>query len=172
MSLLNLYLIALNGNGEWVKAFHNGHFYLNNDLANTLDKDFNQIKKQTAEFLVRMAGVGHAYTVDDVINSAPTVPNAEGLSKNLVIEHSGDVIMELMPGWVMIDDYNNPGQISNTTHTLSPTTAPFMILAPGLKARRVDTPVDARAIAPSITGMLHIRSPNGSATPPVSFVKD
>lgn len=170
VSLLNLYLIALHGNGEWVTAFNNGHFYLNAELANTLDKDINLLRRQSADFLVRMSGVGHAYTIDDIVNAAPIVPNAQGLARNTVIEHSGDVVVELIPGWRLLDDYNFIGEtVSELTYYLSPATSSFMISAPDLKAHRINTPVDARAIAPAIAGSLHIRSPNGASTPPVSF---
>ncbi len=34
LSLLNVYLIALHGNGDWVQGFHNGQFFLNHKLIN------------------------------------------------------------------------------------------------------------------------------------------
>lgn len=169
ISLLNLYLIALHGNGEWVTAFNDGHFYLNNELANSLDKDMSQIRRQATEFLVRMAGVGHAYTIDDVVEADVTVPNASGMARNTVIAHSGDVIVELLPGWALVDDFNFKGETPKTVKALAPTTAPFMIVAPEVTSKRIDTTIDARAIAPAVAGMLHIRSPNGSDTAPVNL---
>lgn len=169
ISLLNLYLIALHGNGEWVTAFNNGHFYLNRDLANSLDKDMGEIRRQSTEFLVRMAGVGHAYTIDDIISADISVPKAAGMSRNTVIAHSGDVVVDLIPGWTLIDDFNNPGDKPVNAYSLATTTAPFMLSAPGVQSRRVDLPVDARAIAPSMAGMLHIRSPNGAEIAPISL---
>lgn len=169
VSLLNLYLIALHGNGDWVTAFNNGHFYLNKELANKNNIDISALRRETAEFLVRMSGVGHAYTIDDVITAQPIVPNAEGQSRNVVIEHSGDVIIDLTPGWSLVDDFNNIGQVGSTTYSIAPTTASFMISVPGAPSKRIDTPVDARAIAPAIANMLHIRSPNGAGTPPIAI---
>lgn len=169
ISLLNLYLIALHGNGQWVTAFHNGHFYLNNALAESQGKDIRQIRQQTTDFLRRMAGVSHAYTIDDILEARPSVPYAAARSRNTVTAHSGDAMVDLLPGWVMIDDYNNPAAASSATHAQAsqPPVAPFMILAPDIKPRKLQTPVDARAIAPTISGILHIRPPNGATTPPM-----
>ena len=169
VSLLNLYLIAKYGNGEWVSAYNNGSFYLNKDLANQLDKDINTIRRDASEFLVRMAGVGHAYTIEDVVNAEPKVPNSEGKSRNTVISQSGDVMIELIPGWTMIDDFNVAGATSNLTFSPAPTTSIFLISAPELQPARISDNVDARAIAPALTGMMHIRSPNSASTPAVSF---
>ena len=169
VSLLNLYLIALHGNGEWVKSYHNNQFYLNSDLANSLDKDITLLRRQAADFLVLMSGVGHAYTIEDIISANPVVPNALGKSRNTVIPQAGDVEIELIPGWRLIDDYNFIGQESKTVKALTPTTAPFMIKAPQLNSKRIDAPIDARSIAPAIAGLLHIRAPNGANTPAVSF---
>lgn len=169
ISLLNLYLIAQHGNGEWVTAFNDGHFYLNHQLANTLNKDMDLIRRQTTEFLVRMAGVGHAYTIDDIVRADVSVPNAEGMSRNTVIAHSGDVVVDLLPGWTLVDDFNQPGQVPDNSRALATTTAPFMVLGADLTSRRIETPVDARAVVPALAGMMHIRSPNGVEVAPVTL---
>ena len=169
MSILNLYLIALHGNGEWVKAFHNGNFYLNNDLAKSLNKDISQIRRQAAECLMKMSGVGSAYTIDDIIRSTAQGTKAEGKMRNTIVSQSGDVIVELIPGWSLVDDFNIPNHKPTTTYVQAPSTASFMISAPGYSPKRIETTVDARAIAPAISGMLHIRSPNGANVPAVNL---
>lgn len=169
VSLLNLYLIAKYGNGEWVTAYNDKNFYLNAELAKKLDKDIYTIRRDAADFLIRMAGVGHSYTIEDVINAEPRVPNAEGKSRNTVVANAGDVMIEIIPGWSLIDDYNLAGAKTRYTYSESPTTGIFMISAPGLTPHRIGNTVDARAIAPALAGMMHIRSPNGAGTPAVSF---
>lgn len=169
VSLLNLYLIALYGNGEWVTAFNNGNFYLNAILANERNIEVSTLRRQTADFLVRMAGIGHAYTIDDIVRGDIIVPNASGQARNTIISQSGDVFINLIPGWTLVDDYNFIDHIPQNAYSVAPTTAMFMITAPDIEPKRIDTPVDARAIAPTLAGMLHIRSPNGADTPSVSL---
>lgn len=169
VSLLNLYLIALYGNGEWVTAFNNGNFYLNSSLANERDIDIAHLRRQAADFLVRMAGIGHAYTIDDIVRGDIIVPNAAGQARNTIISQSGDVFVNLIPGWVLVDDYNLIDHVPDIAYALAPSTAMLLLSAPEVESRRIDTPIDARAIAPTLAGMLHIRSPNGAEIPPVSI---
>jgi hypothetical protein len=50
-------------------------------------------------------------------------------------------------------------------------TAPVFILAPVVKAERITTEIDARAIAPTVARILRIRSPNASELPPMLIDK-
>ena len=67
VSLLNMYLMALYGNGEWVNGYYNGHLYLNHKLIKERDIDAKAIRRESAGFLTRMSGVSNAWTIDDVI---------------------------------------------------------------------------------------------------------
>lgn len=165
MSLLNLYLIAIHGNGDWVSGFHNGHFYLNRELIKNKEKDLSAMRRQVAEFLVRMSGVGHAYTIEDIVNANASVPNAQGQSRNTVVLQAGDVVVDLIPGWSLLDDFNNVKNSETKVVTYAPATASFLLSAPNVTAQRIDSPVDARSIAPTVAKVLHIRSPNGAMIP-------
>lgn len=166
-SLLNMYLIALHGNGDWIKAFYNGHFYLNEDLVKKQNKDIELLRRQSAECLRKMAGVANAFTIENLLNASPGILNAKGRAQSTVIDQAGDVIVDLIPGWTLKDDFNNPSSLSHTVTTNAPTTGTFMLLAPNMSSQRIQTVVDARAIAPTIAGLLHIRSPNGASEPPI-----
>lgn len=170
-SLLNLYLIALHGNGEWVTGFYDGHFYLNGELAKNKDKDITELRRQSAEFLVRMAGVVRAYTIDDILSADAAVSNAEGQSRNIVVDHAGDVVIDLIPGWSLNDDFNTFPRPSAHINTLAPPTAPFLLSAPGVAPQHIGTTVDARAVAPTVAKVLRIRPPNGAELPAVSLTR-
>lgn len=169
ISLLNMYLMAIHGNGNWVEGFHNGEFFLNRSLIEKEDKDLLLMREQTAAFLVQMAGVMDAYTIDDIINHRTHLTISEAAKRNTSIEHAGDVRIKVMPGWELLDDFNNPGQKQNQVVREEATTSPVFIMAPGLAAKTIGTPVDARSIAPTITRLLRIRSPNAASLPPLSL---
>lgn len=172
MSLLNLHLLSLHGDGQWAVAYHDGHFYLDEQLAAKHNIAITDLRREAAEFLTRMSGVDKAYSIDDVAAANINTPNARAIRDNTVLENSGDVIIELEPGWRLNDDFNGVmPHDGNNVNVLAPTTAPFMIVAPGLKPYRIDTPVDARVIAPTVAGMLHIRSPNGASMPRLNLAK-
>ena len=55
ISLLNLYLIAVHGNGEWVTAYADGSFYLNENLAKERNISKTDLRREAASLLKRMA---------------------------------------------------------------------------------------------------------------------
>jgi hypothetical protein len=169
VSLLNLYLIALHGNGDWIKAFADDGFFLNETLINERNEDIRVIRQEAADFLKRMSGVDRAYTIDAILNASTTADNAEAMRRNTVVSVAGDVHVELAPGWELVDDYNMPGQRTGKVTINALTTAPAFILAPGIKPEIIKTIVDARVIAPTVAGQMHIRSPNGASLAPLRF---
>ncbi len=169
ISLLNMYLMAIHGNGNWVEGFHNGEFFLNHQLIEKENKDLQLIREQSAAFLVQMAGVSDAYSIDDIINNRSHLIISEAAKRNTSIEHSGDVRIKVMPGWSLVDDFNRPGIKTDQVTREEATTSPLFIMAPGLAAKTIGEPVDARSIAPTVTRLLRIRSPNAASLPPLSL---
>ncbi len=168
ISLLNMYLIAIHGNGDWVVGFHDNQFFLNHDLIKTRDKDLRSIRHDAADFIKRMAGITEAYSLDDIIDGK----NADTQStprRNINIETAGDVFASILPGWEVIDDGTtapDPNSYPMSQRVVAPF-APAFILTPALAPQTISSPVDARAIAPTITSILRIRSPNSAQKAPL-----
>lgn len=164
-SLLNMYLMAIHGNGEWVSGYHDRNFYLNHNLIKEHKLDATTVREQAAQFLNRMSGVSHAYTIDDVL-AARVGSNPNALRRNTSPEHSGDVIISINPGWEAVDDLGGGGNyLSRDSHTPSM----LFIMGPGITPTRVTETVDARRISPTIARLLRIRSPNSASEPAVRF---
>lgn len=168
-SLLNLYLIALHGNGEWIKAVSDNQFYLNPDVAKAHNIELTDLRHEVATYLRRMSGVDRAISLDDIMAGKADVENADALRRNTVPAMAGDVRVDLLPGWELVDDYQQQGPRSGQTFVNTLTTAPAYILAPGIKPEIIRSVVDARVLAPTIAGRMHIRSPNGASLPPLRF---
>lgn len=170
-SLLNLYLMAIHGNGEWVKAINGRHVYLNDELAKARNVDIAGLRRQSAAYLKRMAGVDRATSVDDVLSGSTGYDNGEALRRNTLISASGDVLIDLKPGWELVDDYNDRSAASHTKMVTvnALTTAPVYMLIPETEPQTIKRVVDARVIAPTVAGQMHIRPPNGAALPPLRF---
>ena len=172
MSLLNMYLMAVHGTGQWVSGYHDGRVYLNADLIKQNNKDIADMRSQAAAFLQRMSGVLQAYTIDQIITGTAPVDDPQGLRRNTTIAYAGDVFVQIIPGWKLQDDYNRAGTTTPQTAAVAAlTTAPVFILAPEIPAQTIGVPVDARRIAPTVTRQLRIRSPNGAGRPPLSLQK-
>ena len=167
ISLLNMYLMALHGNGDYVNGYHNGYFFLNRKLMKERDLNDVEIRREAADFLARMSGVSSVYTIDDILaRRAGDEPLA--LQRNTSPNHAGDLLVMVNPGWEISDgDIDNPTQVQLPVVRNAATTSPVYILSPGVSATTIDATVDARAIAPTVTRLLRIRSPNAASLPPL-----
>lgn len=168
MSLLNMYLMAIHGNGDYVSGYHNGYFFLNRKLIKDNDLDEARIRREGADFLARMSGVSAVYTLDDIMaRRAGDDPLA--LQRNTSPVHAGDLLVMVNPGWEISDDLENGNapteQLPVIRHVA--TTSPFYLLAPATAPQTIDTTVDARVIAPTVSRVLRIRSPNAASLPPL-----
>lgn len=163
ISLLNMYLMAIYGNGEWVSGFHNNQFYLNHTLINERGTDARKLRTDAAEFLMRMSGISQAVTIDEIISG--TADGSNILRRNCHINHRGDILITVNPGWETIEQIN--GKDVRTLSRTVATHAPLFILCPHVKAQTITTEVDATIIAPTVSRLLRIRSPNASSTKPL-----
>lgn len=168
ISLLNLYLIAVHGNGEWVTAYSDGSFYLNETLAKERNVPKAELQREAAALLKRMAGVDQAFPIDDVLDGNAPVDDPEALRRNTLVNATGDVIVQIIPGWELLDDFNYPvNAAKGTVSQHAATLAPAYLLIPGAEPAVVTATVDARAIAPTVARQMHIRSPNGASQAPL-----
>lgn len=162
ISLLNVYLIAKHGNGEWVSGYHDRQIFLNHALIKERNEDLKAIRKEAAEFMTLVTGITDAYTLDDVIAVSGGI-NAQAVRNNTVLGSAGDVFITVAPGWEITDGGSDKTQ--SLVQRTGTTAAPAFILSPVLKSQTINTPVDARVLAPTVAGVLRIRSPNGASVP-------
>lgn len=165
VSLLNMYLMAIHGNGQWVAGYHDSQLFLNHELIKEKGKDIEEIRTAAARFLERMSGVSHAWTIDEVL-SRQASERPEAFRRNTVAETAGDVFIAIAPGWQEIDDDSDTEAPRTVTRAVA-STAPAFIMAAQVAPRKIEIPVDARAIAPTVCRLLRIRSPNGASLPPL-----
>lgn len=167
MSLLNMYLIARHGNGEWVTDYNRGAFYLNHKLIDSHELNAEDVRDDAAKFLMRMSGVANAYTIDDIHEGR----RSDAERRNTVASTAPDVYLEVTPGWVLIDDYTDAVNPSRRTVRANSAVAPAIIYAPELiEPQQIDAPVDARCIAPTVARILRIRSPNAACQAPLNRI--
>ncbi|MCH5222379.1 MAG: alkaline phosphatase family protein [Muribaculaceae bacterium] len=172
ISLLNVYLTAVYGNGDYVTAWHRGHIYLNRNLLKEKSIDEREIRESAASFLLKMTGVDQVSTIDEIIESRAG-DSGEALRRNMVLSQAGDLLLTVVPGFEIVDDFNSTsGSTQNSmVERTATTTAPVYIMAPNVASQTVTSIVDARAIAPTVCRILRIRSPNAAAGAPLSLKK-
>lgn len=169
-SLLNMYLMAKFGNGEWVTSFYEGQFFLNHRLVESAGASAHEIRREAADFLERMSGVSRVITIDEILSGRGD-SRLEAMQRNVNPAGSGDLFVEVAPGWETVDDLITPADPSRAVYVnrLTPALAPVYILAPDINPQKIDTPVDVRVVAPTVARILRIRSPNAASLPPLSL---
>ncbi|MCM1319818.1 MAG: alkaline phosphatase family protein [Muribaculaceae bacterium] len=166
VSLLNAFLTARHGQGNYVSAWHEGTVWLNRSLAETRGLSVEELARESKEFLAKMSGVESVYTISDLLSSTSPIEEALRLS----IDPKGDVdlIVEISPGWLMSDDTGYPVETRPIRRGLYP--APAFIMGNGVPAAlEVSDPISATSLVPTLSGLLHLRQPNGATTPPLLF---
>ncbi|MDE6488190.1 MAG: hypothetical protein K2L46_02820, partial [Paramuribaculum sp.] len=165
VSLLGIHLMSVHGNGDWITGYHDRHFFLNRQLIKDRGLNLQDFRREVADFLGRMAGICNVITIDDILASRAG-DNPDALKRNTSFTHAGDVIIEICPGWQIIDD--GTGRASGALrHTA--VDIPAFFIAPGLKRLHITESTDARTLAPTLSRLLLIRAPNGASVPALNL---
>lgn len=166
-SLLNSYLTARFGSAGYVSAIRNGQVYFDRHAIESMRLDPSTVIKEARAFLVKMDGVAEAFTIDEILS--PATPDLEALRLATDPRRAGDITVRFAPGWKVAYDEQIP-VVYDYAHE-SAVMTPAFVRAPGLEPQVISTPVKAVQIAPTIAGMLHIRSPNGAKYRPIPIGK-
>ncbi len=165
VSLLNSMLSANYGNGDYIENFHGNQIYFDRRTFESRRLDEAEVTRMACDFLSKMSGIGRVYTYSDIISGISE--KSEGLRRALPAAQCGDLYIEFQPGWIVSDDISFP--VKNKPTRSSMVSTPAFIMAPEISPRTIDTPVDARRLAPTVTQILRIRSPNGAQLRPLAL---
>lgn len=158
-SLLNSYLVARHGIGDYIASIRNGNVYLDSKSIEARNLDPVTIADEARQFLAQMSGVEQTFTRREILS--PSSPETDALNLGYDPKYGGDVIIRLAPGWSVVDE-DAPVASHQKPVRQMPVMTPAFIMTPGIPAQKIDTPVEAAALAPTLTDILRIRSPNGT----------
>lgn len=159
-NLLNMYLGAIYGQGRYVEQIYRNQLYLNHTLINQKRVSKSEVLSRCQEFLVQNAGIADVYTTDRLVDgNADIIKLRNGF--NPVI--SGDVIIEVAPGWKLFNEDNHQSYTSRAGFV----PFPIVFYGAGIKAERISTPVTVDRIAPTVAKAIRIRAPNACNSRPL-----
>lgn len=160
VSLLNMYLMAVYGEQHWVEGYHNGQIFLNRKVIADKLIDINDIQTKAAEFLVQMAGVQDVVTSHQLMHGKWN-DRVDAMRCGYHRNFSGDLLLEIRPGWeIVYEDLN--GTREYVRNNAIP--APAFFFGRNIKPERVTREIEATSIAPTVSSILRIRSPNAAAS--------
>lgn len=162
-ALLNMYLIAVYGQGQWVESSMDNEIYLNLKLIEQRNVNITELLEMSSAFIIQLAGVKDVYTSQRLSLGAWT-PGISKLRNAYNPRRSGDILVQIAPGW-SLSGVNNTGKQSISRESY--TAFPLFFLGTGFNAGKIDTPVSVDHVAPTVAKVLRIRSPNGCGQPPL-----
>lgn len=143
--LLNMYLSAVYGSGTWVEGYFKNQIYLNHKLIENNKKSYSEIILRSKDLLKMTAGVA------DVKTSPYDT------------EITGDLWIEVTPGWSIVNEDTNTSYQARTAFV----PFPVIFLGSHIKAEHIDIPITTERIAPTIAKSIHIRAPNACSAKPL-----
>ncbi len=165
MALLNNYLMLLHGQGNWVTGYHAKNIYLNERLAEQKKIDFRLIEYQAQRFMAEFQGVASVYITNNLYNISG-LSETEKVKNSIHSKKSGTIYFTLLPGWIEVDNNNEPIGISGRNMI----SAPLLFYGWNLHEQKINTPVMATDIAPTISQILKITKPNACVGKIIPFL--
>ena len=158
LSLLRSYLNALYGSGEWVKGYYGQQLYLNTDLIENSKLKPDDFRDVVAQFLIQFTGVSNTLTATALQNNQYTEGYRRKMQNNFYPRRSGDVFVNLHPGWVE----KSQRATSHNSAYLYDAQVPLIWYGWKVKRDMIFRPVDMTDIAPTISSMMNIIAPNAA----------
>lgn len=158
-ALLNMYLMAIYGQEQWVEKYFNNQIYVNTKRIEDKKINIKEFLEKAAEFLVQSSGI------HNVVNSYQLLFDANSNSELQHVRNgyrrgiSGDLIYELQPGWYNVSENKNEHERHAQNSALH---APIIFIGNNISPQKVDRIIHAEEIAPSVAYRLRIRAPNAS----------
>lgn len=154
-ALLNMYLMAVYGQGNWVNAFYQNQIYLNKKLAEEKQVKWEELLRKAAEFVSQFTGVQDVTTSGQQINNDSE--RSAYFRRGMYSKLSGDIFVELQPGWIIVDEKGNDKKEYRRDNMIP---APLFIYGRNIKKENIDRRINVAEIASSLSFILRIRPPN------------
>ena len=159
VALLNMYLGALYGKDNYVEGSYLNELYLNHALIEKRQLSMRELQERCTEFLSQMAGVKRVYPSLELLSGAADADMRGSYNS----DRSGDLILEVTPGWTLVDDRRNERVGYNRAHV----PVPVIMYGAGLTAEVSRVPIAVESIAPTVAHILRVSAPNACSARPL-----
>jgi len=162
--LLQSYLRALYGTGEWVETYINRQIYLNRMLIEDSKIPLDEIQTKATMFLLQFNTIANALSSHTLETTYFSSGVFQRIQNSFNQERSGDIIINLPPGWIE----KSPEKVSehNSPYTYD-THVPLIFYGWKIENQSIEDIVDISDIAPTVSMMLDIPFPNGFSGKPI-----
>ena len=165
-ALLNMYLMAIYGQGQYVETEFGSQLFLNQKLIEDKQLNLNDVLTRSQAFLIQMAGVKDVYTSQRLALSAGEV-EIRRLRNSFNQMRSGDIFIEVSPGWKVVNEETNEQTLERASYV----GFPIFFFGCNVRPETVKVPVTVDCIAPTVARFMRIRAPNACSTAPLSAIR-
>ncbi len=153
---------------ELISGYNHPYVYLNHEVISQHKLGPRQVEQAVAEELLKFAGVAQAIGSSALREgNLPDTPLNQAILNNFNPNRSGDIYVVFEPHW-FINDFD--GLTVAATHG-SPwkydTYVPIVFAGAGIPAQHIQRRVLTVDVAPTLTALLGIKPPSGSAGVPL-----
>ncbi len=163
-SMLNIYLSAIYGPGNYIEATNATQFYLNHDFIEKQQINLSELLERSQDLLARFSGVKDVYTSLRLLQGGWT-PEISKIRGAYHTEHSGDIILTTAPGWRYVNSETKQQSLTRESYI------PFPIIFYGFNIpnEKITVPTTVDYIAPTLAKTLRIRAPNACDLAPLNL---
>ncbi|MDD4609205.1 MAG: alkaline phosphatase family protein [Bacteroidaceae bacterium] len=167
-ALLNMYLMALYGEGKYVDGYLGQQIYLDHTLIQKKQLLLSEVLDQSANFLVDVSGVQEVYSSHRLLLGSwnPQIRLERNLYHPL---RSGDLTMKILPGWMIMQEKPLSSQLVRSAYF----SAPLIFLGNAVAPTIIRTPIQVERLAATLSQVLRIRPPNACSAMslPIQYLK-
>ena len=118
-----------------------------------------ELQDRCTEFLSQMAGVKRVYPSLELLSGA-----ADAAMRNKYnAQRSGDLILEVSPGWTLVDERWGERVYYHRAHV----PVPVILYGAGIAPAVSRSPIAVESIAPTVSHILRVSVPNGCSARPI-----
>lgn len=165
--IVNGFLNVRYGVGDWVLEYESKCLYLNHNLIYERGLDLADVQNEVAIFAMQFRGVSHALSATAMRTSYFGSGYAQKMQNSFYPRRSGDVILNLMPGW--IEERDRCWSSSGSMYGYD-TDVPLIFYGFQTGPQRVGRRVDMTSVAPTLSRLLGIREPAASEGTPLAEI--
>lgn len=169
--LISGFLGAMLGVDDWVSAYKNRQIYLNRRLIFEKGLSLSDIQSRVATFALQFGGVANAMTGSALQNNYYGKGITQKVQNSFFPKHSGDVIINLLPGWIELESEDASWVMSSTGSPYEyDTHVPLMWYGGSIPAGVSHRSIDMIDVAPTISEIFGITHPNASEGKPLTEI--
>lgn len=154
--IVNGFLNARHGQGEWVTSVHDRSIWLNRNLIFSKGLNPADIQEEVATFTMQLRGVSHALSSAALRNGGFGTGYGRMMQNGFYPRRSGDVVLNLMPG--CIEERDDRRSESGSMYGYD-TRVPLIFYGHGISRSRHARHADMTSVAPTIASVLGILPP-------------